>query len=224
MLRGQMHGLHHWMLFASANEIFVYNLVEGQGKAESLLDGLTAVTHVVVDANVGLLLVATQPSSLDAVVDAYRFKVSRAPRPMFGGQTKTASVVFTVDEHSKKQVYKGKRIGGLAVDDDQGILYVADTARQLIQTVFYNAMLPETNTIYEKLPRLDQVTSLAVDYFGGLFWSAGLGGKADGAITKAKADLPMQVEPGPLTKSVEAAGSLCFRNENLYFAGVATTS
>ena len=62
MEQAQQHGLIHWMLFAATDEVFAYNLVEGGGKAVSLLDGLTGVSHIAVDANHGYLFVASQPS------------------------------------------------------------------------------------------------------------------------------------------------------------------
>ena len=123
----------------------------------------------------------------------------------------------------RQQVYRGKKIGGLTIDEDQGILYVSDLAEERIVSVLYERQDLETKTIYAGLKGLSDVTSLAVDFLGNIFWAVNQDGKDEGAIMRARADEPNSTEAVAVTKTLKSASSLCYRNELLYFSGANST-
>ncbi len=183
MKESQARGLTHWMLYTDSKSLYAYDLVAGKSKAVSVLDKLSRkVSYMAVDSNHGYLFVAMQSENDDDkdTVDRYSFKVDASG--------KTASL--TIDEATKVQVYKGKFIGGITVDDDQSILYVAETSDKRIDSISYtpkvlevsNSEIGLTSTIYKGLSGLNHVTSLTVDYLGNILWSTSKDGQSKGAI------------------------------------------
>ena len=114
---------------------------------------------------------AYQETDKKASVDRYSFTHDKSAS---GDDWKIAVNVTT-----KVNVYLGKSIKSLAIDDDQSILYVADAENKRIDSVQYNTKMLEasnsqtglTSTLYQTNNSLKAVTSMAVDYLGNIFWS-----------------------------------------------------
>ena len=66
---------------------------------------------------------------------------------------------------------------------------------------------------------MEYVTSLAVDYMGNIFWSVGQDGLADGMIKRATADDPNPTTTTAISKTLDAAYSLCYQKGKLFYAG-----
>ena len=72
-------------------------------------------------------------------------------------------------------------------------------------------------TLYEDEHNIENVNSIAVDRFGGIFWSADKYGKESGAIHKAKADSPSDDSVKQESKAFDKVSSLFYNNEFLFF-------
>ena len=132
-----------------------------------------------------------------------------------------------MNANTRLNVYKGKHIESLAIDDDQSILYIADSKTKRIDSLQYGAkILAKSNsssglaeTLYETVNNLASVTSLAIDYQGNIYWSVGDEGTSDGAIFRGRADDPNPTKVDVISKTLDAIYSLCFRKGFLFYAG-----
>ena len=73
--------------------------------------------------------------------------------------------------------------------------------------------------LYENVHNVGKVTSMAADYLGNLLWSVESGGLTDGAIVRAKVDDPNPETVHAITRTLDAAYALCYKNGFLFFAG-----
>lgn len=168
-----------------------------------------------VDSNRGYLFVAATSAS-SSTVDRFGFSVDISK----------AAPVLAVNGTSRQQVYEGSAIESIAIDADQGILYIADSGSERIDSFKYEPAglnNTQTKTLYEKTQNLDEVTSVEVDYLGNLFWAVGEDGKDDGAIIRGKADIPDSTTTQAVTMSIDAAYCLRYQNEFLFYAGADST-
>ena len=95
-------------------------------------------------------------------------------------------------------MYQGEDIAGLACDDDQSILYIADNKKQRLVQIKYDDRIYDmlntteglTETLYDDIESLGYVSSITVDYRGNVYWSTSQNGQDDGSIFRAKVDDP----------------------------------
>ena len=81
-------------------------------------------------------------------------------------------------------MYQGEDIAGLACDDDQSILYIADNKKQRLVQIKYDDRIYDmlntteglTETLYDDIESLGYVSSIAVDYRGNVYWSTSQNG------------------------------------------------
>ena len=207
------------MLFTDGKEVFAFNVVSGKGEVQSVLSDLTGVRSLAVDKNRGYLFVASSSTSGKSHVDRYAFAVEVSQE----GDT------LTVNSTSKTEVYSGRNVKSLAIDDDESILYVADTESARIDEIKYsghvrqlaNSEIGLVKTLYseEDVSSLAKVTSLAVDYLGNLFWTTSSQGKTQGAVMEASADSPNPASAKIVSKLLASAGSLCYSRNFLFYSG-----
>ena len=103
-----------------------------------------------------------------------------------------------VDILSKIQIYQGQQISAITLDEDQSILYIADNGTKSITKVNYspelllneNNMTGVSKEIYQNVSILGNISSIAVNMHGKIFWSALKNGQTDGSIITAVADAP----------------------------------
>ena len=158
-----------------------------------------------------------QDGAESATVDRFNFTVDATKE----------TPKMTVNASTRLNVYKGKQIESLAIDDDQSILYIADSKNKRIASLQYNgSVLAKSNsssglveTLYETVNNLASVTSLAIDYQGNIYWSVGEDGKTDGAVFRGRADDPNPTKVDVISKTLDAIYSLCFRKGFLFYAG-----
>ena len=171
MKKSEARGLTHWMIYSDGHALYAYNLVVGDKKVSTLIEDLTNVVSIAVDKNHGYLFVAMQGGAESATVDRFNFTVDATQ----------ATPKLSVNAGTRLNVYKGKHIESLAIDDDQSILYIADSKTKRIDSIQYSAsILKKSNsnsgladTLYETVNNLASVTSLAIDYQGNIYWSVG---------------------------------------------------
>ena len=110
MKESEARGLTHWLLYTDREAVYAYNVIRGNGVVSKVLSGLQGVSNLAIDKNKGYLFVAQNSENTDkAKVDRYDLSVSLK-------SNSTAEVL--IKETSKIEVYKGKRIAGLSIDDD----------------------------------------------------------------------------------------------------------
>lgn len=183
----EARGLTHWILASDGEAVFAYSLIQKSDAATKVLSGLSGVNSLTVDPNQGYLFVASASGST-STVDRYEFTVDISK----------AAPVLAVKETTKEQIYEGSVIESIAIDADQGILYIADSGNKRIDSLKYDpsktkssgSTTSKATTLYEKTQNLDVVTSVEVDYQGNLFWAVREDGKDDGAIIRGQADTP----------------------------------
>lgn len=130
-----------------------------------------------------------QPKS---VVSRYTFFVELPLQNEDGGVLVPELMVAPL---SKSPVYEGSLVTALTLDDDQSIVYIADSGLNRLVAVSYAPELLLNNRagvkrfIYENVG-LDKVSALAVNLYGRIFWANSDGGKANGVIISAVADAP----------------------------------
>lgn len=75
-------------------------------------------------------------------------------------------------------------------------------------------------TVYDSIDKLSQVTSIAVDFRGNLFWSVDSNGKQEGTIFRASADEPNSKTIQVVSKALDNAHAMCYKHNFLFFAGL----
>ena len=68
---------------------------------------------------------------------------------------------------------------------------------------------------------MSQITSIAVDFRGNLFWSVDSDGQEDGAIFRARVDEPHSKTIQVVSQAVDEAHALCYKHNFLFFVGPA---
>ena len=131
MKKSEARGLTHWMIYTDGNALYSYNLVVGDKKVSTLIKDLTNVVSIAVDKNHGYLFVAMQGGADSATVDRFNFTVDATQ----------ATPKLTVNAATRVNVYKSKHIESLAIDDDQSILYIADSKTKRIDSLQYGASI-----------------------------------------------------------------------------------
>lgn len=133
---------------------------------------------------------------------------------------------FRVSQASKLEVYRGKKITAITVDEDQSILYIAETENERLVSINYSPekLLATSNSvgkvtyIYEDPSQtLGDVQSLAVNLMGKVFWSNSQDGKQDGALISASADRPSEKSIKIESKLFDAISNLYYKNQLLFF-------
>lgn len=217
MQQSEEKGLTHWMLFSEGKNVYAYNVVNDDKVASNVLEIKNDVVTMAVDHNKGYLFVAHQDSEDSATVDRYRFTVTISPDV----------TNLAVNETSIISVHQGRSISSLAVDADQSILYIADRKSKRIDSIEYddkvleasNSIIGLTKTIYEQDHNLGAVSSIAVDYLGSIYWSVVEDGKQHGSIFKASADDPNTETVDVVSRKLDAAYGMTYRNDFLFFVG-----
>ena len=128
----------------------------------------------------------------------------------------TTVPTIAVNSTSVEEVYATtNQLTAMSIDADQKVLYVSEAAPGEIRAIYYKDEL-STETMYDDI---QNVSSLAADYSGNIYWSVSEGGKDEGAITRAKADLADHNSLTMITEAVDSAAALCYKLEFLFFAG-----
>ena len=137
---------------------------------------------------------------------------------------------MSVNATTALNVYEGETVTALTIDGDQSILYIADTGAKTIDSIQYDHReldkskddIGLVETLYHQVHNLEYVTSLAVDFMGNIFWSLEENGLEDGVIMRAPADDPNPTAAKIISKTLDAAYSLCYTQGFLFYAGKET--
>ena len=133
---------------------------------------------------------------------------------------------MSVNSTHQETFYSGEDIGAITLDEDQSILYIAEKQSSELVAINYNQAwllaqnktTPVPESIYKGKTSLKSVTSMAVDFFGNLFWASGTDGKSSGSITEAMVDVQKENSILPISKAFESVYDLKYKNNALLFS------
>ena len=129
MKTSEARGLTHWMIYSDGKALYAYNLVVGDKKVSTLIEDLKDVTSIAVDKNHGYIFVVIHDMLGAATVDRFNITVDNTQ----------ATPKMTLNASTRLNVYRGKHIESLAIDDDQSILYIADSQTKRIDSLQYGS-------------------------------------------------------------------------------------